>query len=160
MDMLNNVLGGQRQQYEDFVQRYDQGAPWDGIRDDEALERYREVAPNLSEQDYRESAEPAFARLTPEQRTEFGRWLQQQSRQGGAAVEVPGGNYDDPSALAGAAARAHQEQPGLLEGLLRGAMGSGAATQAGGNNLLSNPIAKGVLSGIAATAASKVMGRR
>ena len=34
-NILQNILGGgrQRNDYEDFVNRYDQGAPWDGISD-------------------------------------------------------------------------------------------------------------------------------
>ena len=31
---------GRRQQFEDFVQRYDQGQPWEGISDDEAKQRH------------------------------------------------------------------------------------------------------------------------
>lgn len=83
MDMLSQLLGGgqSRQQYQDFVNRYDQGAPWDGISDREAADRYQQVAPRLSPDTYQESAEAAFARLTPEQRRQFGQYLQQQARQ-------------------------------------------------------------------------------
>ena len=155
MDVLNELLGGtQRQDYDDFVRRYDQGAPWDGIGDDEALDRYRQVAPRLSTDQYRDSAEEAFRRLTPEQRAEFGRWLQQRSQQQGIGL---GGletadRLDDPAALATASAQVRDQQPGLLEGLLGGG-GSGAG------GLLSSPIAKAALAGIAAVAVSKVMGR-
>lgn len=156
--MLNDILGGQqRQDYDDFVRRYDQGAPWDGIGDDEALDRYRQVSPRLSEDQYRESAREAFSRLSPQQRAEFGRWLEQQSTSRGSSFDFsdPRG-YEDPDMLAGYSARMHQQQPGLLEGLLGGAMGGGSQ----GGSMLSGPIGKAVLGGIAAMAASKVMGRR
>lgn len=165
--MLNDLLGGQRQEYDDFVNRYDRGEPWDDIGDEEALERYRQVSPNLSDDVYRESARDAFDRLTPQQRAEFGRWLQTQARSRGAGDFFEQRSFDDPDALAGASARLHREQPGLLEGLLGGAMGGGAlggaaggAQTAGNGNLLSSPIAKAVLGGIAAMAASRAMGRR
>lgn len=157
--MLNDLLGGQqRQDYDDFVRRYDQGAPWDGIGDDEALDRYRQVAPNLSEDQYRDSAREAFSRLSPQQRAEFGHWLQQHSRSQNSPFDMsdPRG-YEDPDVLAGYSARMQQQQPGLLEGLLGGGMGMGSQ---GGGSMLSGPIGKAVLGGIAAMAASKVMGRR
>ena len=49
MNMLEQLLGGgqQRQQYEDFTRRYDEGAPWDGISEQEAMDRYQQVAPQL-----------------------------------------------------------------------------------------------------------------
>jgi hypothetical protein len=164
MDILNDLLGGnRRQEYENFAERYDHGAPWDDIDDNEAVERYRQVSPNLSEQDYRQSAQEAFSRLTPQQRSEFGRWLQHQAQQRGTPLDFGGDQrYDDPGVLAGASTRLHQQQPGLLDGLLGGAMGNrGAGAPAGsGGDLLSSPIAKAVLAGIAATAVSKVIGRR
>jgi len=166
MDLLNNILGGdKREEYDNFAQRYDHGAPWDDIDDNEALDRYRQVTPALSENDYRQSAETAFSKLTPQQRAEFGRWLQQQSSQRGAQFDLTPDRFDDPGALAGASARIHQQQPGLLEGLLGGVMGGGrsqAGIQTGGGagDLLGSPIAKAVLAGVAATAVSKAMGRR
>ena len=178
MDMLNDLMGGgRRNEYEDFVNRYDQGAPWDGIGDDEALERYRQVAPRLSDDDYRDSAEQAFSRLSPQQRAEFGQWLQQQSMQRGSNIGVDDGSWDDPRVLAGASARIRQQDPGMLEGLLGGMMGGGGGGMMGGGGMLggmmggggstgssggmlSSPIAKAVLGGVAAMAASKMMGRR
>jgi hypothetical protein len=156
MDVLNELLGGsQRPQYDDFVSRYDQGAPWDGIGDDEALGRYREVAPNLSNDQYRESAEEAFRRLTPEQRAEFGRWLQRQARE--QHLGIPDLDRDgiddrlqDPGFLAGATEQVRERQPNLLEGLLGGSSGGG---------LLSSPIAKAAIGGIAAMALTKLMRR-
>jgi hypothetical protein len=45
MTMLDSLLGGgQKQELDDFVNRYDQGAPWEGISDQEAIGRYQQVA--------------------------------------------------------------------------------------------------------------------
>ncbi len=66
--LLQGLLGGgaQRQEYEDFTQRYEQGAPWDGISDQEAYERYQTVAGRIPPDVYQESAAEAFSRLSPQ----------------------------------------------------------------------------------------------
>src|SRR5215218_4264195 len=140
---LQSLLGGgqgrpqqqQRQDYQDFVRRYDDGPPWAGVSDQEAAQRYQEVAPRLSPQEYQESAQEAFARLSPQQRQQFGQYLQQQARQQGIAV--PDLNRDgiddrlqDPAYLAQVTSQVHQQQPGLLGGLLGGAGGAGGAGRA------------------------------
>ena len=151
MDMLQQVLGGQsREQVDDFVRRYDRGSPWDGIDDDEALQQYRRVTPALSDDQYVAAAQESFSRLSPEQRAEFGGWLQQEARRRGSPVpDLDGDGIQDASRLAGATNQLRQQQPGLLEGLLGGAGGG-----------LGSPIAKAALGGIAAMAASKVIGGR
>jgi hypothetical protein len=159
MDMLSQLLGGgqNRQQYQDFVSRYDQGAPWDGISDREAYDRYQQVAPQLPPDVYQQSAREAFARLTPEQRVQFGQYLQQQARQQNA--NIPDLNHDgiddrfqDPGYLARATGQVQQQQPGILGDLL----GGGGA----GQGMLQSPIAKAALAGIAAMAVKKVMAGR
>ena len=98
MDMLQNMLSGQnRQQADDFVSRYDQGAPWDGIDDNEAMDQYRRVAPNLSDDDYEDSARQAFSRLDPQQRQELGQYMAQQARQ--RNIQVDDDSETDPEAL-------------------------------------------------------------
>jgi len=172
MDLLDDLLGGdQGQQRQDFVKRYDQGSPWDGFDDNEAYQQYQAVAPRLSESQYRESAQEAFSRLTPEQRLEFGRWLQTQSRQRGATVpDLDGDGIDDrlqdPGYLAGATTQLRTQQPGMLDSLLGGLMGGGGGNASPNNgsggglgSLLSSPIAKAAIGGIAAMAMSKLMRR-
>ena len=112
---------GRRQQFEDFVQRYDQGQPWEGISDDEAKQRHEEVASQLDDKEYEQSAQEAFQQLQPEQRREVSRSLQQ-------------GETDDPAELARATTKARKEQPDLLNDLmgnpaLKGAV-AGIAAQA------------------------------
>ena len=172
---LQSLLGGgqagqggpppqqQRREYEDFVGRYDQGAPWDGISDQEAAQRYQEVAPRLSPQEYQESAQEAFARLSPQERQQLGRYLQQQARQQG--VDVPDLNRDgiddrlqDSAYLAHAAGQMQQQQPGLLGQLLGG--GGGGGSGGGVGEVLANPLAKAALAGIAAVAVKRMMDTR
>jgi hypothetical protein len=176
MDILQNILGGgqQRQQFQDFTNRYEQGAPFDGISEQEALERYRQVAPHLPPQMWQESAQESFSRLSPQQRMELGRYLQQGAQQRG--VNFPDMNHDgiddrmqDPRYLAQMAGQVRQQQPGLFSQLLGGAMGGGqmGGGQIGGGGqmgdigqMLNNPIAKAALAGIAATAAKRMLSGR
>jgi hypothetical protein len=156
--------GMQRPDYEDFVQRYEQGKPWEGISDQEALSRYRQVVPQLPRDEYVDAAQQAFARLTPDQRQQFLDMLRQGARQ--QSVNVPDLNRDgiddrlqEPRELAEMAARMEQQRPGLLEQLL-GASGERAA--GGGSSpdigaLLNNPLAKAALAGIAAMAARRFL---
>jgi len=177
MDMLQNILGGgqNRQQLQDFSNRYEQGAPWDGISDQEAIENYQRVAPHLPPQMYQESAEEAFSRMSPQQRLQLGQYLQQQTRQQGH--NFPDLNQDgiddrlqDPRYLAQVTGQMQQQQPNLLGQILGGAMGGGGSMGGGGMGgggamggagaLLSNPIAKAALAGIAATAAKRMLSGR
>jgi ABC-type nitrate/sulfonate/bicarbonate transport system substrate-binding protein len=49
MDVLADIFApDQRQQHEDFVRRYQRGAPWEDFDDDEAVREYQRVAPRLS----------------------------------------------------------------------------------------------------------------
>jgi hypothetical protein len=155
MDVLNNILGNpeKRTQYDDFIGRYQQGSPYDGIADDEAVQRYEEITPNLSDRDYQESAEAAFSKLSPEERREFGRYLQQRAQQRGI-TDFDGDGIDDrlqdPGELAKRTTQVRSQDPNLLEQL----MGKG-----GTGGPLDNPLAKVVFAGITAFAASKIMGR-
>jgi hypothetical protein len=175
MDLLQNILGGgqQRQQFQDFANRYEQGAPFDGISEQEALQHYQQVTPHLPPQMWQESAQESFSRLTPQQRMELGRYLQQGAQQRG--VNFPDMNHDgiddrmqDPRYLAQMAGQVRQQQPGLFSQLLGGAMGGGqmGGGQMGGGQMgdigqmLNNPIAKAALAGIAATAAKRMLSGR
>ena len=156
MDVLSNILGNpeKRTQYEDFIDRYDKAPPYDTIPDDEAVQRYQEITSNLSDQDFEQSAEAAFSKLTPEERQEFVRYLQQKARQQGI-TDFDGNGIDDrledPSELAKRTTQVRQQDPNIL-GQLLGSNGTGG--------LLDSPLAKIVLAGISAFAASRMMGRR
>src|SRR5215210_6265930 len=163
-----------REEYWDFANRYDEGAPHEGISDEEVINRHREVAPNLSEVDYQLSAHDTFARMSSEERVEFGWELRDQAAQRG--LDFPGRSaegerFDDPNFLARVTARAHHEHPDHLESLLKsggsgfvgGAMGDGVTggegAYSGEGGMTSNPAAKAALTGIVATAVKRAMDR-
>ena len=161
LDFLQNLLGGgqQRQEYHDFVNRYDQGPPWAGISDQEAVNRYQQVATRLPPDMYQQSAEEAFARMSPQERQEFARHLQQRSQQQGAPFpdfnrDGIDDRYQDPRMLAQVTSRMEQQQPGILGQLLGGGGGGGAGS------MLDNPLAKAALAGVAAMAVKKMMSGR
>lgn len=176
MGFLDNLLGGtqQRQDYQDFVNRYDQGAPHEGYSDQEVMQRYQQVAPNVPNDVYMQAAQEAFSRLTPEQRMQFGQQLQQ--RAGQQNLNYPDLNrpasderFQDPGFLAQQVTRMHQQQPGLLGQLFGGGGGSNyGGSGAGGygssnapeKDLLGNPVAKAALAGIAAMALKHMMGQQ
>ena len=184
VDILQNILGGgqQRQQFQDFANRYEQGAPYDGISDDETLHHYQQVAPHIPPDVYQQSAHEAFSRMQPQERMQVGRYLQQQVRQQG--LNFPDLNRDgiddrlqDPGFLAQMTGQMHQQQPGLVGQLLGGAMGGGMGggmmgnalggmmggggmSGGGGGGLLANPLAKAALAGIATQAVRQMMNRR
>ena len=166
MSFWENILGGgrgggqqpqQRQELEDFVTRYEQGPPWAGISDQEAVRRYQQVAPQLPPEVYQESAQEAFARLSPQERLQLAQYLRQRARQ--QQVDVPDLNRDgiddrlqDPRYLAQVAGQLHRQQPGLLGRLV--SQGGGAG------DLLGNPLAKAALAGIAALAVKRMTSGR
>jgi len=164
MNILDNVLGGgqQQQDYQNFVNRYDQGPPSEGYSDNEVMQRYQQVAPNLPPQQFQQAAEGAFSRLSPQERAQLGQMLMQQAQQQG--VNVPafggGGSYQDPRQLAQMATQVHQQQPGLLGQLLGGIGGGGGSGSGGAGQILSNPVAKAALAGIAALAVKQFMQQR
>ena len=177
MASLGNLMSGERgEEYRDFLERYDRGSPpYDGISDEEALDRYREVAAELSEEDYRDSAREAFSRMSPEERMEFGRQLRDQSIQQdldfpGRSVEDRDERLEDPDLLARVTARAHREHPDLLEGLLKGGgnglvggvlgdgVTGGGGVSGGEGGMTSNSAAKAAMVGIVATAVKRAMG--
>lgn len=163
MDLLQNLLGGgqQRDQAQDFVNRYERGAPYDGIGGDEAYQQYQRVAPQLSQQDYELSAEEAFARMDPRERQQFAQMLSQQARQQGMHFQdLDGDGVDDrmqqdPRYLAQAMGRVQQQQPGFLQQLMGGGGNRGGGGGAG--ELINNPLAKAALGGIAAMALRRMM---
>src|SRR5947207_872129 len=89
MGMLDELLaGGQRQkEYSDFVDRYEQGDPSQGYSDQEVLKRYGEVSHAVPPDQYAQAAQEALSKLSPEERAEFVKMLQDR-----AAVRVRGRN--------------------------------------------------------------------
>jgi len=162
MGLLDALLGGAqgREENQAFLQRFEQGPPWEGYSDQEVLKRYGTVAGQASAQEYQQAASEAFGRMSPEQRVEFGQLLQRKARErqldlGG--LEKSGiQDFQDAQRLAQLTGQVH-EQPGLLRSILGGSGEQQGQQQVG---LLNSPIAKAALAGIAAMAIKKVLGAR
>ncbi|MBI3969219.1 MAG: hypothetical protein HY329_26555 [Chloroflexi bacterium] len=162
MGFLDNLIGGpQRQQYEDFVNRYDQGSPYSGISNQDAYNRYQEVAPHLPQDVYEQAAEETYARMTPQERREFSEFLHLRAQQQG--VNFPDINRngiddrtEDPRVMAQMTSRMRQQQPGIFDQILGGGRSSGGGGSSIGQ-MLDNPLAKAAMAGIAGLALKKMM---
>ena len=141
MSFLDNLMGGgddRRSQYQDFVNRYDQGAPYDGISEDEAFNNYQQVAGRIPPDVYQQSAQEAFSRMAPQERMQFGQYLQQQATSQGLPFQDldrdgRDDRYQDPAYLAQLTGQMEQQQPGVLGQLLGG---GGGGPLGGGGGLL------------------------
>ena len=151
MDMLNDVMQGKVPSgVADILARFQgQGQDPSAVTDEEAHSSYSQVAAALPPDQYRQAAEAAFARLTPDQRAQFLNELQSAAQQQGVTVPAPP-NTSEPSTrqTADAATAVHTQQPNLLQQL----MGEGGT--------FSSPIAKLALLGITAFAAQHLVGPR
>jgi hypothetical protein len=185
MSMFSGFQGNP-QQAQEFVNRYQQGAPHEGYSDQEVAQQYQQVAPQLSPQQYQQAAQQSFQNMSPEQRMQFGQLLQQQAQQQGYAMpqmQQPA-MYQDPNALAQMTTQVHQQNPSLLGGLL-GGQGGGQTWQtldpqtrdlfvrqwgdraqqewekenATANNPLHSGVARAAMAGIAAIALKNALGR-
>jgi hypothetical protein len=161
MGILNDILGDRqlRKQYQDFVKRYEQGNPSEGYSDGEVLERYGEVSHAVPPDQYAQAAQAALAKLSPEERAEFLKMLQERAAARG--VKLPGNVAADPKDLGKVLTDLH-EKPGQLRDIVGSPNVSQPQEQASASNpigdLLSSPMAKAVLAGIAAMVVKRVMG--
>jgi hypothetical protein len=157
MGILDQLLaGGQLQrEFQDFVKRYEQGHPAEGYSDREVVERYRDVAHAVPQDEYAQAAQEALARLSPEERAEFVRMLQERARAKGVALPSQVGA--DPRELGQVVTDLHQT-PGRLRDILGG--GDAPAQAAGQSPLggvLASPLARAALAGITAMVLKRVM---
>ena len=161
MGILDELLGGgdRRRVFEDFVNRYEQGHPAEGYSDQEVIDRYRDVAHAVPPDQYAQAATEALARLSPEERAEFVKMLQERAKARGVALPKQVGS--DPKDLSQVVTDLH-EKPGQLRDLLGGeseppqASGSGLGSSPL-TNVLASPLAKAALAGIAAMVVRRVM---
>jgi hypothetical protein len=160
MGILDDLLGrGQLQkEYKDFVNRYEQGDPSEGYSDQEVLKRYGEVSHAVPPDQYAQAAQEALSKLSPEERAEFLAMLQERAAARG--VKLPGKVASDPKDLGHVLTELH-EKPGQLRDILAGG-DSQPQGQAPGSNpivdMLSSPLAKAVLAGIAAVVVKRITG--
>jgi hypothetical protein len=161
MGILDDLLsGGQRQkEYTDFLDRYEQGHPSQGYSDAEILKRYGEVSHAVSTDQYAQAAQEALSKLSPEERAVFVKMLQDRAATRG--VTLPGKVAPEPKELGQVLTDLHKK-PGQLRDML-GADDIQPEQQASGSNpitdILSSPMAKAVLAGIAAMVVKRVMAR-
>ena len=82
MNLLEMLLGNSQTQegFKDFLNRFEEGPPWEGYGDREVLDRYGEVAHKVSPSDYEQAARDAFGHLSQTDREEFGQLLAGQAR--------------------------------------------------------------------------------
>ena len=155
MGILDELGGGQIQKdYKDFVDRYEQGEPSEGYSDQEVLKRYGEVSHAVPPDQYAQAAQEALGKLSPEDRAEFLKTLQERAAARG--VKLPGNVASDPKDLGKVLTDLH-EKPGQLRDILGGGQPQGQAP--GSNpliNILKSPQAKAVLAGIATTVVKRV----
>ena len=162
MGILDDLLGNEQlqKQYKDFVKRYEQGDPSEGYSDQEVLKRYGEVSHAVPPDEYAQAAQEALGKLSPEERAEFLEMLQERAAARG--VKLPGKVASDPKDLGEVLSDLH-EKPGQLRDILGGGNIGQPQAQAPGSNpitdMLSSPMAKAVLAGIAAIAVKRMMGR-
>ncbi len=163
MGLLEVLLGNSqtKQGFEDFLKRFEEGPPSEGYEDQEVLDRYGEVSHRVSPGDYERAARDAFGRLSPTDREEFGRMLAGRAQE--RNLDLPGltpgrgqdyGNLDWLSNIT----RQIHEQPGLLRDLLGGLTGGGSPSGSPSGGILSSPLAKAALAGIAAMLVKRVLG--
>ena len=168
--LLGGLFGGQdddddegrRRQATDFVDRYERGAPYDGIDDDEVIQNYRATAGRLSPQEFEEATAESLGRLSREERRELRRRMRQQR-----ADQIDADDDDDPQLMARELSQYRQQGSddplGGLGGMLGGMFGGGGtSSQSGssGGDLLGGPLGKAVMGGVAAFAMKKMMDGR
>jgi hypothetical protein len=148
-----------QKEYKDFVNRYEQGDPSEGYSDQEVLKRYGEVSHAVPPDQYAQAAQDALSKLSPEERAEFLRMLQERAAARG--VKLPGKVASDPKDLGQVLTDLH-DKPGQLRDILGDGSGSQSQEQAPGStpivDMLSSPLAKAVLAGIAAVVVKRITG--
>jgi hypothetical protein len=147
VDILQKIFsGGDPDNYEQRAQRYQTGyssGQYDDLDQQDVLDRYQRTVQHAPPEVVEEAHLEAFRRLPPEERQ---RILSQFQRVSGdpSAPFTWGGPMDaSPEVLARMAGQARQQQPDLLGGL---------------GNVLSNPMAKMAMAGVAAYAAQRMTG--
>jgi hypothetical protein len=162
MGILDELLaGGQRQEeYSNFLDRYEQGHPSQGYSDQEVLQRYGEVSHAVPPDQYARAAQEALSKLSPEERAAFVKMLQ--DRAAANDVTLPDKVTPEPKDLGQVLTDLHKK-PGQLRDILGGGAPQAQAQGSGSSpitDILSSPMAKAVLAGIAAMVVKRVMGQR
>jgi hypothetical protein len=161
MGMLDELLaGGQVQrEYSVFVNRYEQGHPSQGYSDQEVLKRYGEVSHAVPPDQYAQAAQEALSKLSPEERAALVKMLQ--DRAAARGVTLPQQVGPEPKELGQVLTDLHV-QPGQLRDIFAGGAAQTPQQAAGSSaitGILTSPLAKAVLAGVAAMVVKRVIGR-
>jgi hypothetical protein len=122
LDRVSNNLQGM-QVYQEFIDRYEKGAPWAGYTDLEVQGRYQALIPLLSPDQFTWAAEQSLERFSPQNRILFGQYIQQQAQEAGLLIpeleeEDAAANFRDSAVLAGILADLRQRRPEMPANLL------------------------------------------
>jgi hypothetical protein len=122
LDRVTNDLQGM-QVYEEFIARYEKGAPWAGYTDLEVQGRYQALIPLLSPDQFTWAAEQSLERFSPQNRILLGQYVQQQALEVGLRLleleeEDVSANFRDSAALARTLADLQQRRPEMPANLL------------------------------------------
>jgi hypothetical protein len=176
MGLLDQLLAGgaDRDRYDDFARRYEQGRPHEGYDDDEVAGHYGRLQDDLDDDTYESSAREAYARMDPDERRQFKQQLHSAARGRGHTDLDGDGIPDDPESMARYTNRVRRRDPDLLSSMLGGGgMGGGGMGGAGalgsvlggalgggmGGTGGGNPLARAAVAGITAMAVKKMMSR-
>jgi hypothetical protein len=111
------------QVYQEFIDRYEKGAPWAGYTDLEVQGRYQALIPLLSPDQFVWAAEQSLERFSPQNRILFGQYIQPQALEVGlrlSEIEEADGaaNLRDSATLARILADLQQRRPDMPANLL------------------------------------------
>ena len=147
MDVLQKIFsGGNPDNYEQRAQRYQSGyssGQYDDLDQQDVLDRYQRTVQHAPPEVVEEAHLEAFRRLPPEERQRLLGQFQRASGDPNAPFSWDGPMDASPDVLARMTGQARQQQPDLLGGL---------------GSVLSNPMAKMAMAGVAAYAAQRMMG--
>ncbi len=154
LDPFMGQDGNKRDEYRDFERRYREDP--DGISEEEAARRYREMMANtdddLDDPEAETEYERAFSRMSPEERRELARRYQDASSGSSSPFDGFGGLDLDraasPRELGRMTRQASQQDPNLLSSLL------------GPGSPLSGPAGRMALTTLASFAARRFLSRR
>ena len=146
LDELLEDLG--RESFEDFTRRWERGASWDALRDEEAIGYYDRIVEEIGPPEFHEAALASLERLSREERHQLVTEMQQNARR--EDLNYPGVHdegIDEPQALAALLSRMHGERRGMIRQLLAA---SEATPETGG--ILADPAARAFLAGVSVMA--------
>ena len=147
MDVLQKIFsGGNPDNYEQRHQTYQRGYAnnaWDDVDDQDVVDRYQRTVQHAPPEVVEEAHLEAFRRLPSQERQRILGQFQQVSSDPRAPFTWNGPMDDSPEMLARMAGQARQQQPDMLQNL---------------GGMLSNPMAKMAMAGVAAYAAQRIMG--